>query len=153
MRTLLFIPAFVAVLTGSALAQTTRPALAQLDAEVRALYGQVAAGTVRVQLPALTVARLMTPDGHPIPNWSEVVDAAVWERLTSFRQRPDDARDGMRPRWCVPSRQVVRRRRGSERWCRLRASRAGRFRRHRLDEPATSRSRYVSTRKPGIARA
>ena len=48
-----------------AAAPATRPALAQLDVELRALYADVAAGTVRVHLPAPAVARLFGPDVDP----------------------------------------------------------------------------------------
>ncbi len=66
MRKLLLFPALLAVYTAVPVrAQTTRPALAQLDAEMRALHADVASGTVRVQLPLATVARLMEPEGHP----------------------------------------------------------------------------------------
>jgi S1-C subfamily serine protease len=75
-------------------AQTTRPALAQLDAEVRALYADVAAGTVRVQLPVPTLARLMGPGGHPMGKWSELVDAAIWNRIQELAAtRPVDQRE------------------------------------------------------------
>ena len=99
MRKSFLIPGVLATfLAASAFAQTTRPALAQLDAEMRSLYGQVAAGTVRVQLPMPTIARLMAPDGHPIHKWSELVDAAVWERLQQLSAtRPTDARVGRGP--------------------------------------------------------
>src|SRR5688500_5367143 len=82
MRKLLLIPVVLAsFIATTSFAQTTRPMLSQLDAEMRSLYGQIAAGTVRVQVPVPTMARLMASDGHPIHKWSELVDAAVWERL------------------------------------------------------------------------
>ena len=103
----------VALLAATAPAQTTRPALSQLDAEMRELHGQIAAGTVRVQLPVAAVARLMGPDGHPIHRWPDLVDAAVWERLQQLSAtRPvgaqgDGARDDNRPARPGESRQIV----------------------------------------------
>jgi hypothetical protein len=110
MRKLLLIPGFLATfIATSAFAQTTRPMLSQLDAEMRSLYGQIAAGTVRVQLPVPTMARLMAPDGHPIHKWSELVDAAVWERLQQLAAtRPVEAiRDDGRAAAAGESRQIV----------------------------------------------
>lgn len=93
MRKLL--PAFgvLALMSAATSAQTTRPALAQLDAEMRALYADVAVGTVRVQLPVPALARLMGPDGHPLSKWAELVDASIWNRIQDrAATRPADVR-------------------------------------------------------------
>ncbi|MGB7158273.1 MAG: PDZ domain-containing protein [Tepidisphaeraceae bacterium] len=74
-------------------AQTTRPALSQLDAEMRALYADVAAGTVRVRLPAPAVARLMGPEDHPLNKWREQLDARVLRKLEELpTSQPGDKR-------------------------------------------------------------
>jgi S1-C subfamily serine protease len=107
MRKLLLIPAVLAIFVAtSAFAQSTRPTLSQLDAEMRSLYGQVAAGTVRVQVPGPTMARLMAPDGHPIHKWSELVDAAVWERLQQLAATHPSVRDDGRAAAIGESRQI-----------------------------------------------
>ena len=107
MRKLLLMPAVLATfIATSAFAQTTRPMLSQLDAELRSLYGQVAAGTVRVQVPVPTMARLMAPDGHPIHKWSELVDAAVWERLQQLAATRPSIRDEGRAVAIGESRQI-----------------------------------------------
>jgi S1-C subfamily serine protease len=79
--------AAVTVLIGMApaTAQTARPALSQLDAEMRALYADVAAGTVRVHLPLPAVVRLMEPDYDWLNKWREQLDPRVLEQL---EQRP-----------------------------------------------------------------
>ncbi|HEV2293745.1 MAG TPA: PDZ domain-containing protein [Tepidisphaeraceae bacterium] len=83
MRKLLLVNGMLAliVVAAPAAAQTTRPALAQLDAEIRALYADVVAGTVRVQLPVRTFARLLGPDAHPMGKWSQILDDGVWRKL------------------------------------------------------------------------
>ena len=107
MRKLLLIPVVLATfIATSAFAQTTRPMLSQLDAEMRSLYGQIAAGTVRVQVPVPTMARLMAPDGHPIHKWSELVDAAVWERLQQLAATRPSVRDEGRAAELGESRQI-----------------------------------------------
>ncbi len=107
MRKLLLIPVVLATfIATSAFAQTTRPVLSQLDAEMRSLYGQIAAGTVRVQVPVPTMARLMAPDGHPIHKWSELVDAAVWERLQQLAATRPSVRDEGRAAELGESRQI-----------------------------------------------
>ena len=89
--------ALFAVLTGVPLAdaQTTRPALSQLDAEMRSLYADVAAGTVRVQLPMPTVARLMgAGDREWISKWRELIDPRVLEQLDALpASRPVSGRE------------------------------------------------------------
>jgi len=107
MRKLLLIPVVLTTfIATSAFAQTTRPMLSQLDAEMRSLYGQIAAGTVRVQVPVPTMARLMAPDGHPIHKWSELVDAAVWERLQQLAATRPSVRDEGRAAELGESRQI-----------------------------------------------
>lgn len=93
MPKLLLVPGVLGLLIAAAPApaQTTRPALAQLDAEIRALHADVAAGTVRVQLPVPALARLMGPGGHPMGKWSDIVDASIWNKLQELAAtRPTD---------------------------------------------------------------
>lgn len=95
MRNLFIIAVVVALMTVTprATAQTTRPALTQLDAEMRSLYADVAAGTVRVRLPLPTVARLMGPDEHWMNKWREHVDPRILQQLDQHpTSRPKGAR-------------------------------------------------------------
>lgn len=86
------IVAVVAALLGAPLAmgQATRPALEQLDAEMRSLYADVAAGTVRVQLPMPTVARLIGPDRDWITKWRHHIDPRVLKQLAEPASRSID---------------------------------------------------------------
>ena len=79
-------------------AQTSRPALSQLDAEMRALYAEVAAGTVRVRLPAPSVARLIGPEDHPLNKWREQLDARVLRNLEDI----PPATQPLQPRTTAP---------------------------------------------------
>src|SRR5215204_5209468 len=76
-----------------ALAQTTRPALSQLDVEMRSLYAEVSAGTVRVQLPMPTMARLMGPDDHWLRKWGDQLDGRVLGKIEEMAAtQPADIR-------------------------------------------------------------
>jgi len=73
--------------------QAARPALGQLDQELRSLYRDVDAGTVRVHLPAPAVAQLFGPDverfggQHPLRKWEQRLDEDV-KRLLPPGGRP-----------------------------------------------------------------
>jgi S1-C subfamily serine protease len=78
-------------------APAQRPALAQLDGELRALYRDVEAGIVRVHLPAPALARLFGPDveglrQHPLRKWEPWLDDDVRRLLPRDR----DGRPRMR---------------------------------------------------------
>jgi S1-C subfamily serine protease len=100
-RTLLIAACLAAVVTGVPVrlvrAQTTRPGLSQLDAEMRSLYAQVAAGTVRVQLPMPTVARLLGPDEHWMRKWADQIDANVMAKIEEMATTQPSANVGMQP--------------------------------------------------------
>lgn len=72
---------------------STRPALSQLDAEMRSLYAQVNAGTVRVQLPVPAMARLMGPDDHWLRKWGDQLNDRVLGKIEEMAAtQPADIR-------------------------------------------------------------
>jgi len=93
MRKTLVIAGLLATLATGAIAQTTRPALSQLDAEMRSLYAEVAAGTVRVQLPVPAIARLMGPDDHWMRKWGDQLNERVLSKIEEMAAtQPADIR-------------------------------------------------------------
>jgi S1-C subfamily serine protease len=96
MRKMLVIAGTLAMFAAAPVARaqsTTRPALSQLDAEMRSLYAEVNAGTVRVQLPVPAMARLTGPDDHWMRKWGDQLNDRVLGKIEELAAtQPADIR-------------------------------------------------------------
>ena len=72
--------AATAIFAGAALAQSTEPALATLERDVRALYQSAQQHIVRVNVPVHLSTKLLDQE-HPLVKWGRQLDPAILQKL------------------------------------------------------------------------